>query len=114
MDRPYGFVPVVNVKEAVVGKLMVPVVENVFKKKETILAPLFAIATSGLPSLSKSPITTPRGVDKPVKLIAEVVKLIVPIVDILCSIEAVVPPLFPTTTSGRLSLSKSPIAKSHG
>jgi hypothetical protein len=95
MANETGPVPVV--KSTLVAKLlelMLPLLE-VLRYTETVVEPEFATAKSGLPSPSKSPMATERGLDPVMKstLAAKLLELILPLVEVLRNTETVSEPL---------------------
>ena len=114
VEMPQGVVPTVKFELAVVGILMVPVVEKVLRNNDTMVEELLETAISRLLSSSKSAKTTPKGATKPVSL-PQVVKLREAKVELFLSIVTVLLALLlAITISGLPSLSKSPMAMPNG
>ena len=122
MATDRGFAPVV--KSTLAEKLfasMVPLVE-VLRKTETEFATetLFATARSALPSPSRSPMATDRGLVPVVKstLAEKLPETMLPLVEVLRKTETEFPPVplseFATARSGLPSPSRSPMATEAG
>ena len=94
---------------------MLPLVA-VLRNTETVAERLFAVAKSGLPSPSKSPMATEKGPDPVVKstLAAKLIGTLLPLFDVLRKTETLLETPFATANSSLPSPSKSPRATEVG
>ena len=112
MATDKGIVPVA--KSTLPTKLLVVMLPpvDVLRRTETVLDPAFATARSALPSPSRSPMDTERGLLPVVKstLAAKLLVVMLPLVEVLRKTETVLDDWFATARSDLPSPSRSPMA----